>query len=166
MPAVTSIPDTSSQNPVTLVTDTEAQFAPGVQPSSIGPEDSLLQVKLQGAEEGRLPLQNGGVIRLDNDLLAEIFVDPYPTNTLTAWVDLYLQDNSGQPVSDARVVIDYDMFSMAHGPFFSLAEKKLDGHYIFRLDYIMYGPWGQLLQVQPKGSDQEHKLEVTIVAKP
>ena len=138
----------------------------GVEPGSLGPEDGLLQVRLQGAEQGKVSMVNGGAIRLDDDLIAEVFVDPYPTDTLTAWLDLFLYRSSGEPVTDSRVVIDYDMFSMAHGPFFSLAEKSVDGHYLFRLDYIMFGPWGQLLQVKPSGSDKEHGIEVTIVAVP
>lgn len=138
----------------------------GVEPGSLGPEDALLQVRLQGAGQGKVPMVNGGAIRLDDNLIAEVFVDPFPTDTLTAWLDLFLYSNSGEPVTDSRVVIDYDMYSMAHGPFFSLAEKNVDGHYLFRLDYIMFGPWGQLLQVKPSDTDQEYGIEVTIVAVP
>lgn len=152
----------TASDPVSSV----AGFRPGVDPASVGPENGLLQVRLQGAGQGRLPLVNGGAVNLEEDLVAEIFVDPYPTDTLTAWVDLYLHDGKGTPVTDSKVVIDYDMFSMAHGPFFSLADKSDTGHYVFRLDYIMFGPWGQLLQVQPKGSEEQHKIEVTIVAIP
>ncbi|NQW18268.1 MAG: hypothetical protein HQ478_12365 [Chloroflexi bacterium] len=145
---------------------TDESIVRGVLPSSIGPEDSLLQVKLQDGDEARTPLRNGGAIRLADDLMAEIFIDPYPTNTLTAWLDLYLHDGSGEPVKGADVAIDYDMFSMAHGPFSGSSQDSATGHYIFRLDYIMFGPWAQLLQVQAPNSKEEHRLEVTIVAVP
>ena len=138
----------------------------GVLPSSVGGKNSLLKVRLSGVRGDRVPLKNGGAIQLEDNLVAEIFVDPYPTNTLTAWLDLYLHDGSGKPVTDAKVVIDYDMYSMAHGPFFTLAEKSPNGHYVFRLDYIMFGPWMQLLQVTPNGSETEHRIEIVLVAVP
>lgn len=138
----------------------------GVLASSVGGKNSLLKVRLSGVKGDRIPLKNGGGIQLEDNLIAEIFVDPYPTNTLTAWLDLYLHDGSGNPVTDASVVIDYDMYSMAHGPFFTLAEKSPNGHYVFRLDYIMFGPWMQLLQITPSESETEHKIEVVLVAVP
>ncbi len=139
---------------------------PGVLPWSVAGEDSRLKIKLQGLDGPRVPIKNGGAVRLGDGLTAEIFVDPYPTDTLTAWLDLYVSSDDGEPVSDASVVIDYDMYSMAHGPFFSLADEGSQGHYVFRLDYIMFGPWMQLLEIKMPDTEQAYRLEVVIVAVP
>lgn len=138
----------------------------GVLESSVDSERNLLQVKIQGAEGRRISMKNGGAIRLREGLLAEIFVDPYPTHTLTAWIDLFLRDEASEPNTDLKVVIDYDMYSMGHGPFFTTADKSPNGHYTFRLDYVMFGPWMQLLSITDPETDEEYVLEVVIVAVP
>ena len=139
---------------------------PGVVESSVDSERNLLRIKLQGTDGGRVSMKNGGVIRLREGLVAEIFVDPFPTHTLTAWIDLYLHDGAGSEFKDVKVVIDYDMFSMGHGPFFSVADKSPNGHYTFRLDYVMFGRWIQILEIQDPETDEEHTLEVIVVAVP
>jgi hypothetical protein len=139
---------------------------PGVLEASVDYESNLLQIRLQGLDGKRVNMKNGGAIRLTEDLVAEIFVDPFPVHTLTAWLDLFLHDGSGEPVTGSKVVIDYDMYSMGHGPFFSLADKSPNGHYTFRLDYVMFGPWMQLLEVRNPETDETFHLEVVIVAVP
>ena len=139
---------------------------PGVVESSVDSDRNLLRIKLQGTDGGRVSMKNGGVIRLREGLVAEIFVDPFPTHTLTAWIDLYLHDGAGSEFKDVKVVIDYDMFSMGHGPFFSVADKSPNGHYTFRLDYVMFGRWMQILEIQDPETDEEHTLEVIVVAVP
>ncbi len=139
----------------------------GVLASSVDHERNLLQIKLQDLGGRRVSMKNGGSIRLREGLMAEIFVDPFPTHTLTAWVDLYLHDGNGNEFKDVKVQIDYDMYSMGHGPFFTIADKSPNGHYTFRLDYVMFGPWMQLLEVpDPELEDVQHDLEVVIVAVP
>jgi hypothetical protein len=139
----------------------------GVLESSVDAERNLLQVKIQGTEGKRVSMKNGGAIRLREGLVAEVFVDPYPTHTLTAWVDLYLHDGNGGEIKDVKVQIDYDMFSMGHGPFYTIADNSPNGHYTFRLDYVMFGPWMQLLDIpDPDLPDVEYKLEVIVVAVP
>ena len=139
---------------------------PGVVESSVDSDRNLLRIKLQGTDGGRVSMKNGGVILLREGLVAEIFVDPFPTHTLTAWIDLYLHDGAGSEFKDVKVVIDYDMFSMGHGPFFSVADKSPNGHYTFRLDYVMFGRWIQILEIQDPETDDEYTLEVIVVAVP
>lgn len=138
----------------------------GVLESSVDHERNLLQVKVQGTDGKRVAMKNGGAIRLRDGLVAEVFVDPFPTHTLTAWVDLYLHDGNGFEFKDAKVQIDYDMYSMGHGPFYTIAEKSPNGHYTFRLDYVMFGPWMQLLEISDPESDVKYRLEVIVVAVP
>lgn len=139
----------------------------GVLESSVDTERSLLQVKIQGSEGKRVSMKNGGTIRLREGLVAEVFVDPFPTHTLTAWVDLYLHDGNGGEFKDVKVQIDYDMYSMGHGPFFTVADNSPNGHYTFRLDYVMFGPWMQILEIpDPDLPDVEYTLEVVVVAVP
>jgi len=138
----------------------------GVLATSVDNERRLLQIKLHGIDGGRIPMKNGGAVRLNENLIAEVFIDPFPTHTLTAWIDLFLRDASGAPVGDANVLIDYDMFSMGHGPFFTTSEKSPNGHYTFRLDYVMFGPWEQILTIQDPSSDTEYTMDVVVVAVP
>ncbi len=138
-----------------------------VVPSSVGPEDGRLRVKFEGLEGDSVPILNGGVVDFGDGLMAELFIDPYPTNTLTSWVDLYLTDEvTGEPVDDAHVLMEYDMWSMAHGPYVGFADSSADGHYVFRLDYIMFGAWEQVLEIRKRNSDDFHRLVLLIVAFP
>ena len=134
--------------------------------SSVALGQSRLYVKLDGADQPRIPIRNGGTARIGDGVFAEIFVDPYPTNSLTAWLDLYLADAAGSPISDAHTQILYDMWSMGHGPYTGLTEGAADGHYVFRLDYIMFGAWEQVLEVRLPDSDDALRLTVIIVAMP
>ena len=138
-----------------------------VVPTSLGPEDSRLRVKFEGLDGDSVPILNGGIVDFGNGLNAELFVDPYPTNTLTSWVDLYLTDSAtGEPVDDAHVIMEYDMWSMAHGPYVGFADSSANGHYVFRLDYIMFGAWEQVLEIRSRANDDLHRLVVMIVAFP
>ncbi len=67
---------------------------PSVDPSSIGSDDSRLRIKLGDVGSPSIPVRNGGLVNLGDGLQVEVFVDPFPTNTLTAWVDLYLSIDS------------------------------------------------------------------------
>ncbi|NQW20059.1 MAG: hypothetical protein HQ477_04955 [Chloroflexi bacterium] len=139
----------------------------GVLESSVDLEQNMLQVKVQGTEGRRVSMKNGGSIRLRDGFVAEIFIDPYPTHTLTAWVDLYLHDGNDSVFKDVKVQIDYDMYSMGHGPFFTVTDKSPNGHYTFRLDYVMFGPWMQFFSIpDPEIPGKEYTMEVVIVAVP
>ena len=136
-----------------------------VPPESLPDGESRLYVKFEGADSPRVPIRNGGLVHLAGGLDAEVFVDPYPTDNLTAWIDLYLELD-GKPVSDAHTVILYDMWSMGHGPYVGKSDAATDGHYVFRLDYIMFGAWEQVLEVRMPGSDEVERLTVIVVAVP
>jgi hypothetical protein len=98
-------------------------------------------------ENKRVNIKNGGKVMLGDGLAAEIFADPYPPTTLTVWVDLYLT-HDGEPLADEGMGIDYDMLAMVHGPFWGEAENLGGGHYLFKLDYIMFGPWEQTVTIR------------------
>jgi hypothetical protein len=113
--------------------------------------------------EEQVFIRNGGQVMLEDGLAVELFLDPYPPTTLRSWLDFYLT-RDGEPVTDASMGIEYDMFSMYHGPFWGEAEKLGGGHYLFTLDYIMYGAWDQLVTVRYGG--RNYRLPVVIVAYP
>lgn len=136
-----------------------------VPPGSLPDGESRLYVKFEGTENSGIPIRNGGLVHLGGGLDAEIFIDPYPTDSLTAWLDLYLEMD-GRPVSDARTVILYDMWSMGHGPYVGKSDAATDGHYVFRLDYIMFGAWEQVLEIRMPGTDEVQYLTVIVVAVP
>jgi hypothetical protein len=133
--------------------------------ASVPDGESRLYVKYEGVEGSGIPIRNGGLIHLPGGIDAEIFVDPYPTDSLTAWLDLYLE-RDGLPVTDAEALILYDMWSMGHGPYTGQSEAATDGHYVFRLDYVMFGAWEQVLEVRTPGVDEVASLGVIIVAVP
>lgn len=136
-----------------------------VPPESLPDGESRLYVKFEGVENAGIPIRNGGLVHMGDGLDAEIFIDPYPTNNLTAWLDLYLEKD-GVPVSDAHTVILYDMWSMGHGPYVGKSDAATGGHYVFRLDYIMFGAWEQVLEVRLAGTDEVQRLTVIVVAVP
>ena len=108
-------------------------------------------------------IRNGGEVRLGEDTAIEVFVDPYPPSTLTSWLDIYLT-RDGEPVADASMGIEYDMLAMAHGPFWDEADNIGGGHYLFSLQYIMYGAWDQMITVRI--GLERHRFPLVLVAYP
>ena len=108
-------------------------------------------------------IKNGGRVVLGNGLTAEIYLDPYPPSTLRSTMDVYLTQD-GAVLGDAGVEIAYEMLAMAHGPFSAEAKKIGGGHYLVSLDYIMFGPWEQVLTIRI-GLQRIH-LPVLVVAYP
>ena len=108
-------------------------------------------------------LRNGAQVLLSDALTVELFVDPFPPSTLSVWLDVYLTDAAG-PVLDAEMSIDYDMLAMEHGPFSSEAENLGGGHYLFSLDYIMYGAWDQTVRIRV--NDRSFRVPLLLVAYP
>ena len=108
-------------------------------------------------------IQNGSPVLLGDGLAVEIFVDPYPPATLRTWMDFYLTQN-GEAITDASMGIEYDMLAMVHGPFWGEAENIGGGHYLFTLDYIMFGPWDQTVTIRI--GQQRIRLPVVLVAYP
>lgn len=108
-------------------------------------------------------IKNGGRVVLGDGLAAEIYLDPYPPSTLRSTMDVYLT-RDGAALADGGVEIAYEMLAMAHGPFSAEAKKIGGGHYLVSLDYIMFGPWEQVLTVRI-GLQRTH-LPVLVVAYP
>lgn len=98
----------------------------------------------------RVNIKNGGTVNLGDGLAIEIFADPYPPATLTVWLDLLLTQ-AGRPVPDASMGIAFDMLAMVHGPFWGEAENIGGGHYLFKLNYLMFGPWEQVITIRMGG---------------
>lgn len=140
--------------------DTEEGDGPYVAEDSIDSEDKRISVTLDGKTTY---VKNGGRIILGDGRVVEVFVDPYPPSTLRAWLDLYLTQD-GEPIEDASIRIEYDMLAMVHGPFTAVAENVGGGHYLFTLDYIMFGPWDQALTIS-LGLDRI-KFPLVLVAYP
>lgn len=122
--------------------------------------DKRLAVVLDGET---IYIRNGGQIILDDDLIAEIYLDPYPPSTLSSIMDVYLT-RDGSPLADGGVEIAYEMLAMAHGPFSAEAKKIGGGHYLVPLDYIMFGPWEQVVTIRI-GLQRIH-LPILVVAYP
>ena len=91
------------------------------------------------------------------------FRRPVPPATLRTWMDFYLTQN-GEAITDASMGIEYDMLAMVHGPFWGEAENIGGGHYLFTLDYIMFGPWDQTVTIRI--GQQRIRLPVVLVAYP
>ena len=108
-------------------------------------------------------LRNGGHVLLSDELTVELFLDPYPPSTLRAWLDVYLT-GAGGPVLDAEMLIDYDMLAMEHGPFSTVAENLGGGHYLFTIDYMMYGSWEQTVRIRV--SDRSFRVPLLLVTHP
>lgn len=134
-----------------------SRAASGDQP---GLQGSILQVPPQSVaataadrrmyiplNSNRVYIRNGGRIDLGDGYAVEIYVDPFPPRTLKGSMDFYLT-RDGQPVIDAGMEIAYDMLAMAHGPFSDESENIGGGHYLFNLNYIMFGPWDQTITVR------------------
>lgn len=135
---------------------------PGVPASSIAGKDHRLEVV---HNDQRIALRNGGKINLGDGLSMEVFVDPYPPTRLKAWVDLYLtHEPDGQPVTDAEISMEYDMMFMYHGPFKATADNLGDGHYLFTLNYIMYGAWDQGVEIRLP--DEHYETVLIVIAYP
>ncbi len=148
---------------------TDSGTKPGALPSAAPPYvpadsteaiDKRLAVVLDGTTRY---IKNGGGVVLGDGLTAEIYIDPYPPSTLRSTMDVYLT-RDGVAVVDAGVEIAYEMLAMAHGPFSAEAKKIGGGHYLIPLDYIMFGPWEQVVTFRI-GLQRIH-IPVLVVAYP
>ena len=108
-------------------------------------------------------LKNGGQVVLGGGLAVELYLDPYPPAVLRSTMDVYVT-RDGDPLTDGGVEIEYDMLAMAHGPFSAEAKKIGAGHYLVPLDYIMFGPWEQIVTLRI--GLQRIRLPVVVVAYP
>lgn len=112
-----------------------------------------------------MPIENGESVQLTESLGVQITVDPYPPIGLSARpvLDLYLFDPVGQPVRGAAIEINYDMLSMAHGPFQPSTIEQESGHYLTSLDLLMFGPWGMEIEILEPNGTSPVQLRIVIV---
>ncbi len=137
-----------------------ADDQPGVTASSLAGDKGTLAVIV---DNEWVFIKNGGKVNLEQGLSVELFLDPYPPTKLRAWLDLYLT-RDGEPVTDAEAGITYDMLGMFHGPFDFAAENLGGGHYLFTIDYIMFGAWEhQMVVYMP---EDYYELLVGVIAFP
>ncbi len=108
-------------------------------------------------------IRNGGQILLSDGLAAEIFLDPYPPSALRSTMDVYLT-RDGRALADGGVEVAYDMLAMGHGSVSAEAQNIGGGHYLLPLDYIMFGPWEQIVTIRI--GLQRIRLPIIVVAYP
>jgi hypothetical protein len=132
----------ASPGPGTSVED--ASPAPYVPADSIDAVAKRLAVVLG---DRTIYIRNSGKVVLGDGLVAEIYLDPYPPSVLRSTIDVYVT-RDGQAITDGGVEVRYDMLSMGHGPFSVEARKIGGGHYLISLDYIMFGPWEQVITIR------------------
>lgn len=133
-----------------------------VVPAASIAKDSRMDVLVRGR---RIPLRNGGRVILGRDLTVELFLDPYPPTKLRAWLDLYVtRGRKAKPVTNASASMDYGMHYMYHGTFKASAKNVGRGHYLFTLNYLMYGGWDQLVTIRT--GSKTYELPILVVASP
>ena len=126
--------------------------------SSVGKQDGRLSV-LAGGKCVRL--RNGGRIDLANGVSAELYLDPYPPATSKLWLDVHLvRSVGGKAVSGAKASMTYDMTTMTMGRRTADAEDTGDGHYLYTVEYGMYGEWQHTLAVRVDKTTHELRLMV------
>lgn len=145
LPAATTAPTPAAASVTQDAAETpEPTLGAHVPAESIDTEDKRLNVTVGGKTTY---IRNGGRVELGDGLAVEVYLDPYPPTTLHAVLDLYLT-RDGEPVDDASIDVEFDMLSMAHGPFVATAKKIGGGHHLTTLDYIMFGAWDQFVTVR------------------
>ena len=133
---------------------------PGVDPASRVESGQRLVVSIGGEDIG---IKNGATIRLGEGVTADLYMDPFPPATLSAVLDVYLQQN-GRPVEDGFVSVAYDMLAMDHGPFGATAKGIGGGHFLVPLNYLMFGSWDQTLTV--RAGTMRTELRIVVIARP
>jgi hypothetical protein len=89
----------------------------------------------------RVPIANGASVPIVDDIVAEVFVSPYPPG-IRADLDLYLlHGRDGEPITDAKVELISEMVFMDHGSYALSGKSVGEGHYVMPLNFLMYGEW-------------------------
>lgn len=136
-------------------------LTPGIDASNVEPE----RIKYEGPD-GTMSLPNGGVVDLSDDLMLQVWVDPYPPSTFDLDVELRLTDANGDTINDATVTADWDMVFMWHGPFVAEFDATSDGRYISRFELFMFGPWELVIHTSAPGYEQPQDLSISIFVWP
>jgi hypothetical protein len=115
---------------------------------------------------GPISIENGGVIRLGENLQMAVATSPYPPSTFQMEVDLTLTTLDNQPINDAGVLATWDMSVMWHGPFETQFENRGDGHYVADFDLFMFGPWQLIASFELPGHQAPEPVELSIYVWP
>ena len=105
--------------------------------------------------EDPVAMENGGRVPVSDDMVAEIFVSPYPPDWNTDLHLFLLRKSDFEPVKDVNVDLDYEMVWMDHGVDTQIGSKVADGHYLLPLSFLMYGDWN--IDVRMNFADQGRK---------
>ena len=93
--------------------------------------------------------------------MIESEIAPSPARIGVATVTLRLSDAGGQPVRQARIVLEADMAHPGMRPEFGEAREVAAGRYQGRLTFTMAGDWVVLIHAKlPGGSKLERQMEV------
>ncbi|MBI4295986.1 MAG: hypothetical protein HY667_02575 [Chloroflexi bacterium] len=97
----------------------------------------VLGAEISGEE---VPIKNGQRLSLKGDVLAEVFVTPFPPTPET---ELQLILRRGEaPLRGAEIIVTYDMRDMDHGVRDRQIGREIaDGYYAISLDMLMWGDW-------------------------
>lgn len=110
------------------------------------------------------PLNNGAAVPMTKEISAEIYIAPYPPR-FASRIDLYLfEPRSGRPITNAEVVINYEMLYMDHGLYKLNTFDNGNGHYQASLDFDMDGEW--VVDVYAGGGEQSGSVRLEIVVAP
>ena len=104
---------------------------------------------------------NNGETLKAGDLDVTIFVSPYPPPR-TANIDFGVT-RAGAALDAANITLQYDMTTMAHGPFKLLAIPAGPGHYVVPVEFDMAGDF--YLNVALDDGVKEHILQLGVRAK-
>ena len=107
-----------------------------------------------------IAFKNGETLKV-GDLDVTIFVSPYPPPR-AANIDFGVA-RDGSPLEDAYVTLQYDMTTMAHGPFKLLAIPAGRGHYVVPVEFDMEGDF--YLNVAIDDGAKESILQMGVRAK-
>lgn len=107
-----------------------------------------------------VPFKNGETLKV-GDLDVSIFVSPYPPPR-TANIDFGVE-RAGVPVEDIYITLQYDMTTMAHGPFKLLAIPAGRGHYVVPVEFEMEGDF--YLNVAIDDGAKENILQLGVRAR-
>jgi hypothetical protein len=107
-----------------------------------------------------VPFENGETLRV-GDLDVTIYVSPYPPPR-AANIDFGVE-RAGVALDDAYVTLQYDMTTMAHGPFKLLAIPAGGGHYVVPVEFEMEGDF--YLNVAVDDGSTESVLQLGVRAR-
>lgn len=108
------------------------------------------------------PISNGATIALGGTKSIEIHLDPYPPKSQTTLALYIFEESGGNPVTNAKVAVKYQMLYMDHGVSNVDAISKGDGHYSAALELGMVGEWLADVDLATEGERESVRLGMTL----